>query len=273
MRLDQGENLRILVRGGGDLASGAVLRMRRAGWHVLVVELAEPRAVRRAVSFAQAVYSGEVYVEDIAARLVSSEAEIETALASGVVPVMVDPLAEIREIFAPHVLVDGRMRKMRPELGKDAAPLVVGLGPGFSAGEDCHAVVETNRGPFLGRVYWHGTAQEDTGIPEGVGGAREERVLRSPGSGVFRPAAGIGQFVTRGQTVAWVENAAIIAPFDGILRGLLQGGLIVQEHEKVGDLDPRGDPRLCSLVSDKALAVGGGVVEAVLTWRAMKGSE
>lgn len=265
------EPLRVLVRGGGDLASGVVLRMQRAGWNVLVTELAEPRVVRRSVSFAQAIYTGEVMVEEITARRVQTLQEVEDALAGGVVPVFVDPSAEIRHKFCPQVLVDARMRKLPSELGRQASLLVIGLGPGFVAGIDCDAVVETNRGPFLGRVYWQGKAQPDTGIPERVGSFEGERVLRSPQDGIFDPLAEIGQLVCREDGVARVNGELIVAPFDGVVRGLIQGGLHVRRGEKLGDVDPRGDPRVCWLVSDKALAVAGGVIEAVLTWKVAKG--
>jgi len=262
--------LRILVRGGGDVASGAVLRLHRAGWQVLVVELEQPRAVRRFVSFAQAVYDGEIRVEEINARRVENIDDALHAFEGGFVPVLVDPRLSGIEIFRPHVIIDGRMRKKAPEIGMDAALLVVGLGPGFTAGENCHAVIETNRGPFLGRVIWHGQAQEDTGIPERVGDYRVERVLRAPADGRLEPEVEIGQHIISGQVVARVGNSPVLAPFDGVLRGLIMGGLAVNAGEKIGDVDPRGDPRLCWLVSDKSLSVGGGVVEAILSSKALR---
>ncbi len=258
--------MRVLVRGGGDLASGVVLRMRRAGWDVLVTELPEPRVVRRTVSFAQAIYSMDTKVEEIFAKRVQTIEQIEAALVCGIVPVLVDPDAKILPNFAPRVLVDARMRKLPSELRNDVASLIIGLGPGFEAGKDCHAVVETNRGPLLGRVYWQGTAQADTGIPETVGGFQSERVLRAPQDGILETLAEIGQQLHQGDGVARVNGAVITAPFDGVLRGLMQRGLWVRSGEKVGDLDPRKDPSLCWLVSDKALAVAGGVLEAILTW-------
>jgi xanthine dehydrogenase accessory factor len=262
--------LRILVRGGGDLASGVILRLHRAGWQVLVTELPQPLTVRRSVAFSQAVYDGQAQVEEVSARRVEDYAEALKALAAGVVPVMVDPRLAEKAAFAPHVLVDGRMRKTPPETGLDAAPLVLGLGPGFTAGVDCHAVVETNRGPFMGRVIWEGQAQADTGVPERVEGYQVERVLRAPADGVLEPAAEIGALLRAGQIIARVGGQPVAAPFDGVLRGLVQAGVAVGAGTKIGDLDPRGDPRLCWLVSDKALAVGGGVLEAVLAWKPIR---
>jgi xanthine dehydrogenase accessory factor len=262
--------LRILVRGGGDLASGVVTRLHRAGWQVIVAELARPLAVRRYVAFAQAAYDGEIVIEEIRARLVENFQEAQHANVQGTVPVMVDPELSVQADFQPHVLVDGRMRKKAPELPITAAPLVVGLGPGFTAGKDCHAVIETNRGPFLGRVIWQGQAQPDTGIPERVGEYRAERVLRAPIDGTVEPLVEIGALVRAGEAVARVAGRAVFAPFDGVLRGLLSDGLIVRAGEKIGDVDPRGDTRLSRMVSDKALAIGGGVVEAILSWQPLR---
>jgi xanthine dehydrogenase accessory factor len=262
--------LRILVRGGGDLASGVVTRLYRAGWKVIVTELAQPMAVRRYVSFSQAVYDGEITIEEVHAQRVENYAEAVRALAQGIVPVLVDPLSAAREPFAPHVLVDGRMRKAPPELGMESAPLVMGLGPGFTAGLDCHAVVETNRGPFLGRVIWQGQAQADTGIPEQVGEYRTERVLRAPLDGLMEPVVEIGEHVHTGQVIARVDGRSVLAPFDGVLRGLLPAGVPVQHGAKIGDVDPRGETQLSRLVSDKALAVGGGVLEAILAWKPLR---
>ncbi len=262
--------LRILVRGGGDLASGVVIRLHRAGWQVIVAELPQPLAVRRLVSFAQAVYEGQNQVEEILARRVVNFPEAQETLAQGIVPVIIDPDLNVREDFRPHVLIDGRMRKAPPKMKMDVAPLVIGLGPGFNAGLDCHAVVETNRGPFLGRVIWQGQAQPDTGLPERVGEYQVERVLRAPASGVLETFFEIGAVVQTGDVIARTGGQSVLAPFDGVLRGLLQDNLNVRAGEKIGDVDPRGDPRLSRLVSDKALSVGGGVLETILSWKPIR---
>ncbi len=260
--------MKILVRGGGDLASGAIARAHRAGWDVIVTELPGPLAVRRTVSFAQAVYSGEIAIEEIRARMVSNMDAVNEALSQRVVPVIVDPGAEIRGEFVPDVIVDARMRKAPSDLPLRSAPLVIGLGPGFHAGNDVDAVVETVRGSRLGRVYWLGTAQADTGLPERVAGFSAERVLRAPASGPVETVRAIGDICKKNEIIARVAGKMILAPFDGVLRGLVQEGLVVPEGMKIGDLDPRNDPGLCWLISDKALAIGGGVLEAVLTWQA-----
>lgn len=255
----------ILVRGGGDLASGVIYRLYRAGIHVAVTELPQPLVVRRLVAFAEAVFNREHNVEGVPARLARDSDEAQTFLDMGVVPVLIDPTAACRAELRPLVLIDGRMTKQPPELGMEAAPLVIGLGPGFIAGENCHVVIETNRGHTLGRVIWHGKAEADTGLPEAVFRRQADRVLRAPAEGVLQAFADIGEHLAAGQQIAEVAGELIQAPFEGVLRGIIHPGLYVQRGTKVGDLDPRNDPRYCRLISEKSLAVGGGVLEAILT--------
>ncbi len=255
----------ILIRGGGDLASGVALRLFRAGVKCLITEIEKPLAVRRLVAFAEAVYEGEIWIEEVEARRVISLQEVISCLDHQAIPVMVDPEAGIRKEIQPCVVVDGRMTKRPPDYGLDYAPLIIGLGPGFEAGKNCHAVVETKRGPYLGRVYWQGGAEQDTGLPERVGNFQAERVLRSPAEGIFMGQVKIGTRITKGEIVANVDGLPVVAHFDGMLRGLLHDGLPVHKDVKVGDLDPRLDPKISRIVSDKALAVGGGVLEAILS--------
>lgn len=255
----------VLIRGGGDLATGVAARLHRCGFRVLVTEIEAPRAVRRLVSLAEAVYSGEITIEDLRGRLVRSLQEAQHVLEDRCIPVMVDPGAECRLVLGPAALVDGRMTKAPPDLGIDSAPMVIGLGPGFTAGTDCHAVVETQRGHHMGRVLWQGRAEDDTGQPEAVHGVDQERVLRSPRAGRLRGRCRLGEIVHRGSLVAEVEGWPILAAIDGVLRGLAHDGLVVAQGEKVGDLDPRLDPAHSREISDKALAVGGGVLEALLS--------
>lgn len=257
--------LRVLIRGGGDLGSGVGVRLYRVGAQVIVTELPMPLVVRRYVSFAEAVISGSTFVEEVPAKKAESKEEILDILEKSVVAVVVDPDAESIQWLKPDVIVDARLRKAPPEIGLGSAPLVIGLGPGFTAGLNCHAVIETKRGPTLGRVYWSGTAEVDSGLPEAVNGFVEERVLRAPKNGFFKPLVRICDFVSKGQPVAEVDGVPVLAKFDGVVRGLVMAGLPVTSGMKVGDVDPRKDPRLCSLVSDKSLAIGGGVLEAVLS--------
>jgi len=255
----------VLIRGGGDLATGVAARLHRVGFDLILTEVAQPRAVRRLVAAAEAVYAGEVRVEDLHCRLVQDAKGVVEALHAGILPILVDPDATIREDFQVIGLIDARMRKRPPEMELDAAPLVIGLGPGFTAGVDCHAVIETNRGHHMGRVIWNGSAEPNTGIPEPVSGHDVDRVLRSPADGTLEDGLPLGTLVKAGDVIATVEGLPIQAPFDGALRGLVHDSLQVKVGEKVGDLDPRGNPSYCNQISDKSLAVGGGVLEALLS--------
>jgi xanthine dehydrogenase accessory factor len=260
----------VIIRGGGDLASGVALRLHRSGFQVLITEIERPLAVRRAVSFAEAIYTGEVQVEEVIGRHVGDIAEIKAALDEQIIPVMVDPPAQVQDWISPIAIVDARMRKKAPESGIEAGQILIGLGPGFTAGLDCHAVVETNRGHQMGRVIWEGSAEEDSGIPEPIQGYAVDRVLRAPVDGVLKGGVKLGTLVKSGEELARVGDQAVYAPFDGVLRGLVHDGLEVHTGMKIGDLDPRGVVKYCFTVSDKALAVGGGVLEAMLSYKTIR---
>lgn len=260
----------VLIRGGGDLASGVALRLHRVGLSVLIVERPQPLAVRRTVSFAQAVYDGEMQIEELVGRLVADTTGAGACWAKGEIPVMVDPTMEAALAAKPTVLVDARMRKKAVGLPLDLADLVIGLGPGFAVGVNCHAAVETNRGHFLGRVYWEGGPQADTGVPGQVQDYREARVLHAPAAGVVEALVQIGTLVEAGQPILSVAGEIVRAPFDGLLRGLIHDGVRVAAGVKVGDVDPRPDPFRCQFASEKSLAIGGGVLEAVLTKPAVR---
>lgn len=251
-----------LVKGAGDLASGVALRLWQAGFAVVMTELARPTVIRRPVSFAEAVYAGQVVVEGVTAVRARPEDDLPALLRDRHIPVVVDPQAAVRQRLRPAVLVDAVVAKRNTGTGIRDAPAVIALGPGFRAGTDVHAVIETRRGHTLGRVITEGEAIANTGVPGVVNGFGEERVLRAPCAGVFREARRIGDRVAAGETVAHVEGIPVVAAISGVLRGLLHGGLPVTEGFKVGDVDPRGERDYCFLVSDKALAVGGGALEA-----------
>lgn len=255
----------VLIRGGGDLASGVAIRLHRAGLRVIILELPQPMAIRRLVSFAEAIYSGRVLVEEVIARRVNNTHEALHVLSQRQIPVMVDPEANCLSQIHPQVLIDARMTKQPPESGMEAASLVIGLGPGFWAGKDCHAVIETKRGHQLGRVIWKGPAETDTSIPDRVADWRSERVLRAPVDGTLIAFVDIGTSVKKGERICSVGDIELSAPFNGVVRGLLYPGLEVLRGAKIGDLDPRDHPEFCTLVSDKALAIGGGVLEAILS--------
>jgi xanthine dehydrogenase accessory factor len=232
---------------------------------VVVTEISNPTAVRRLVALAEAVYTGEVHIEEFHGRRVEDLEAVFRVHEEGTIPVLVDPAADCRRSLKPEVIVDGRMRKAPPEIGMEAAPLVIGLGPGFTAGLDCHAVVETNRGHNMGRVYWEGSAEADTAIPEKIVKHDIDRALRAPNSGRFEGRIPLGSIVRKGEVIAAVDDIPLKAPFDGALRGLLHSGLEVDVGMKVGDLDPRSEPSYCYQISDKSLAIGGGVIEAILS--------
>jgi xanthine dehydrogenase accessory factor len=253
----------ILLRGGGDLASGVALRLHHAGFHVVITELPRPLAVRRLVSFSEAVYTGQITVENVTARLVTAD-RVQVTLEAGEVPVLVDTDANHLRITNYQAVIDARLIKSPPPPLPIPVPLHIGLGPGFHAGRDCHAVIETRRGPTLGRVYWAGVTAPDNGQPEGD----PRRVLRATSDGILITHANIGEHLEEGQLIAEiqskVEASKVVSPFAGVLRGLLRDGMEVTRGLKLGDVDSRDDPALCRLVSDKALAVGGGALEAVL---------
>lgn len=256
----------VLIRGGGDLATGVALRLHRAGIGVVIAELAQPLAVRRTVSFAEAVYEGAWEVEGVRGRLVEAD-QLSAALEADEIPVLVDPDLEILTAVRFLVVVDARLLKTHPQPLPSPVALHIGLGPGFTAGSDCHAVIETRRSHTLGRVIWQGISQPDSGEPEGD----PRRVLRAPADGVLRGVKRIGEHVEAGEVVAVIgDQHPVISPFSGVLRGLLHDRLHAAKGMKVGDVDPRDDPSACFLVSDKALAIGGGVLEAVLSMREIR---
>lgn len=254
----------IAVRGAGDLGSGCALRLMRCGFRVLAVEQARPTAVRRTVSFSEAVYDGEASVEEVRGVLVLSETQVQDAWRHGMLPLAVDPDLTMTRSLHPHVIVDALLLKRNQGMSRDLAPGTVALGPGFVAGHEVDAVVETDRGPNLGRVIWAGRAEDDTGTPSPTAGHAEDRVLRAPRAGLLHAVVDIGDVVQPGQAIASVEGELILAPFHGLVRGLIRPGLLVDANMKVGDVDPRLDPELCRRVSDKALAVAGGVIEAAM---------
>lgn len=258
------KDLLVVIRGGGDIASGIAFRLFSAGFRVVLLEVEHPTHIRRNVSFAQAIYDGRIDIEGVEGVRVDTSGEIGVMLSGGQIPVFVDPKAESLEFLQPAVLVDAILAKRNLGTIKSSASIVIGVGPGFDAGTDVHAVVETNRGHFLGRVIWKGSAQADTGIPSTVQGYSSERVLRAPVGGIIHPMKEIGDSVVKGQIIAAVGDTEIGAGIAGVVRGLINVGVAVAEGCKIGDIDPRNDSVYCSCISDKSFAVGGGVLEAVM---------
>lgn len=254
----------ILIKGAGDIATGIAVRLKNAGMQVVMTEIAIPTTVRRSVAFSRAVYEGSAVVENITARLVLDFAQIPAVLQRDEIPVLIDPRCEVLKSIHFDAVVDSILAKKNLSTDLTQAPMVIGVGPGFSVPQDCHCVIETQRGHDLGRCIYQGCAAKNTGIPGEIGGYTIERLLRAPCDGIFHPILAIGDIVKAGQTVAMVDDQPVTAQIDGIVRGLLQDNVPVKAGMKSGDIDPRGCYEHCFTVSDKARAVGGGVLEAIL---------
>ena len=254
----------ILVKGAGDLATGTAVRLYRAGFQVVMTDVAQPTAVRRTVAFSQCIYDGQITVEGITARKAENRDQVRDILAAGEIPVLVDPQASILPQLPFMAVVDAILAKKNLGTTITVAPIVLALGPGFTAGADCHGVIETKRGHDLGRLILEGTAIPNTGVPGDVGGYTTERIIRAPADGPFEPVAQIGQQVNLGDVVAKVNGIPVTAQLTGIVRGMLPAGIPVTAGMKSGDIDPRCEVRHCFTVSDKARAIGGGVLEGIL---------
>ncbi len=257
------DRLVVVVKGGGDLATGVAHRLFRAGFAVIITEIARPTVIRRTVAFAAAVYDGQTTVEGVTAVLSKADDAL-AVVGRGAIPVLIDPRAACVDALRPAAVVDAIMAKANTGTALTDAPVVIGVGPGFTAGVDVRAVIETMRGHDLGRVITTGPAAADTGIPGEIGGYGRERLIQAPAAGVFKTAANIGDVVQTGAVVAYVGDTPVRAGIDGVLRGLLHDGLTVDKGLKVGDIDPRCQVDHCFSISDKARAIGGGVLEALL---------
>lgn len=254
----------VLVKGAGDLATGTAVRLHRAGFSVVMTDISQPTAVRRTVAFSQCMYDGQAAVEGITARKAADRAQAEAVLAAGEIPVLADPQARILGELPFTAVVDAILAKRNLGTAITDAPIVLALGPGFVAGVDCHGVIETKRGHDLGRLILEGPAIPNTGVPGDVGGYTAERIIRAPADGPFEPVARIGQQVSLGDVVALVNGVPVTAQLTGIVRGMLPAGIPVTAGMKAGDIDPRCEVRHCFTVSDKARAIGGGVLEGIL---------
>ena len=256
---------KIWIRGAGDLATGIALRLYRSGFDIIMSDIAVPTTVRRTVAFSPAVSTGETQVEGITGKLCENISMIDTVIESGCIPVIVDPSGEIMKEYKPDIIVDAIIAKTNIGTKITDADIVIGVGPGFEAGVDCHAVVETKRGHNLGRVIWSGSAYPNTGVPGNIGGYTVERIIRATADGVFSAKVNIGDFVKAGDLLAYCDETPVYANIDGIVRGLLQDGVKVKKGMKSGDVDPRAEREYCFSVSDKASSIGGGVLEAILS--------
>lgn len=255
----------VVVRGGGDLATGTIHMLHMAGFRVLVLESERPSAIRRTVAFCEAVYEGAWTVEGVTARLIHDISEAEGVWQSGEVPVIVDPEKKCINKVSPVAVVDAIIAKKNLGTRIDMAPFVIALGPGFTAGVDCHAVVETKRGHNLGRVYYEGSAAPNTGIPGLIAGHAADRVMHAEADGVFYARAQIGDVVKKGDVIGEISGEIVTASIDGLLRGILHDGYPVTKGFKLADIDPRVEEREnCYTISDKARCIAGGVLWAVM---------
>lgn len=254
----------VVVRGAGDLASGVINRLAKCGFKVVATEREQPTVIRRTAAYASAVFEGAVRIEGVEAVKAADLEEAQAALSAGKVPVLIDSSGQAIRELRPDFVVDAIIAKKNLGTTMDMAPVVIGLGPGFTAGKDVHAVVETNRGHDLGRVILDGSAEPDTGKPGTVCGYSAERVVRAPADGVINTTAEIGDTVQSGQPVAYVDGVPVTVQISGVLRGLIHSGLYVTSGMKIGDVDPRGRREYCFSISDKARAIAGGVLEAML---------
>ena len=261
----------VITRGGGDIGSGVIQKLYRAGFSVLVLELASPLMIRRAVAFAPAVINGETVIEGIRAVKAETIQAIRNIWDQGNIPVMVDPEGIMVKELCPLAVVDVTLAKRNTGMHRAMAPITIALGPGFRAGEDVDVVIETNRGHNLGRLIFSGCAEPDTGIPAPVDGYGAERVLRAPRDGTVRHALDIGAHVRKGETVCYTDGEPLSAPLNGVIRGLVMNGRTVTKGSKIGDIDPRGREDYCFTISDKARAIGGAVLEAILYLKRVKG--
>jgi len=248
------------------MATGTACRLFQSNFtHVFMMETRNPMAVRRQVSFCEAIHDDEMIVEGILAKKIDHSREIKTTWEENAIPVIADPDWESIKFIRPDVVIDAIIAKKNLGTNLLEAPLVISLGPGFEAGKAVHIAIETNRGHNLGRLILKGCPEPNTGIPGNTGGYTFERVLRAPCAGIFNSDLDIGAIVKKGQTVGQVNDTPVIAQIDGVLRGQIRHHTRVTQELKIGDIDPRGNIDYCAMISEKARAIGGSVLEAILS--------
>lgn len=257
-------DLVILIRGAGEMATGVAHRLASCHFKICMTEVSDPQAVRREVTFSEAIFDHEKEVEGVTAKRIDSPDHIFQVWKEGKVPILIDPDAKVKDFLKPDVLIDATLAKKNLGTKITDAPLVIGLGPGFHAGKDVHLVIETNRGHNLGRVIANGEAEPNTGIPGSIAGYTEERVIRAPKGGKFNVLRKIGDGVRANEKVGLVGNVAVRSRIAGVIRGLLRDGTEVWKGMKLGDVDPRGIKAHCYTISDKARTISGGVLQAIV---------
>ena len=264
----------IIVRGGGDIASGAIEKLHRCGFNVLILEIEKPSAIRRAVCYGEAVYEGEMLVENIKSKRITYLSEMENLFVERIIPVLIDPDGKSINELKPMAVIDGILAKKNMGTNKNMAPVTIALGPGFSAGKNVDIVIETARGHDLGRLILDGVAAENTGIPGNIGGYTKERVIYSHYDGIIKNIKKIGDIVSAGEVIARVSEHEVYATIDGVLRGIIRDGFEVTKNFKVADIDPRmNEQKNCFTISDKARSIGGAVLTGVFILMREKGIE
>lgn len=259
--------MKIIIRGAGDIATGVALKLHNVGFDVLMLETSKPTTVRRTVAFSEAVFDKKMEVEGVTAVLAKDLEDAFDILQKNQIPVLVDETCQCIEKFKPDALVDAIIAKKNIGTKITDAPIVIGLGPGFHAPVNCHCVIETNRGHDLARLIYNGLPQPNTGVPSDIDGQSEKRIIRAPKDGIIKPVSKIGDIVKKDDIIAYVDDEPIYALIDGMIRGMLYDGLYVKKGMKSGDIDPRGVKANFKTASDKARAIGGGVLEAILHLR------
>lgn len=254
----------VLIKGAGDLATGIAYRLKKSGFDIVMTEIDNPTTVRRTVAFSQAIFDNEIEIEGIKGIKVNNINEIHKEIKKGNIPIIIDKEANIIKKLKPKVVVDAIIAKKNLRTSINDAPIVIGVGPGFEAKKDCHLVIETKRGHYLGKVIEEGSAIPNTGIPGNIGGYTKERIIRASSNGKIRPVVKIGDYVKKGEVIAYIDGVEVVAEIDGIVRGMLQEGIEVFKGMKSGDIDPRCEKNHCFTISDKARSIGGGVLEAIM---------
>lgn len=254
----------VIVRGGGDIATGICHRLFKAGFNILILDIEQPTTIRRRVAFSESIYSREIVVEGVKAVHVKRIEDIYHEINKGNIPVYIDPTGAVISELSPLAVVDSILAKKNLGTNMDMAPITIGVGPGFEAGKDVDLVIETKRGHFLGKVIYEGSAIPNTSIPGNILGHTEERIIRASADGEVKPLVQIGDMVEKGQVICKVGEIDVIANLSGIVRGMIIEGINVTKGYKIGDIDPRGHIENVDTISEKARAIGGGVLEALM---------
>jgi len=254
----------VIVRGGGDIASGVIATLHKEGFKVLVLEQAGPTAIRRYVSFSEAVWQGQMTVEGMTAYNAKSLDQIKKHLLEGHIVVAVDELGDLIQEFPPIALVDAMLKKKNIMTTLDMASFVVGIGPGHEVGRHCHCAIESNRGPDLGKRYYSGSPEADTGIPGQIEGVSRDRVYYAKVSGQLQVKKDIDSMVNKGDIIALIGEEEVRTAISGLVRGMIRDGTEVKSGLKIADVDPRSDLKdACYKISDKATCIGQSVLKAI----------